>query len=347
LQGNERVLCLQADSGELLWKHEYDCPYDISYPAGPRATPTVHDQLVYTLGAEGKLHCLNAKTGDVNWSRDFKQDFGAKTPIWGFSGHPLVDGDRLICMVGGPGSLVVAFDRKTGKELWRSLDGEQIGYSAPTLIEHGGKRQLIVWHATALSSLDPETGAPFWSEPLDPNYGMSIATPRLSGDLLFVGGIVNKSMMLQLDQQHPKAKVLWQGNDETGIDPVFSTPYAEHNYLYGVTREGKLSAMQMDNGQVLWSNFDLMPDRRRAQSGTVFLVKNHDCFFLMTDSGELVVAQLSPQGYTELGRTKILEPTGFAMGRNVVWSHPAFANRCVYARNDKEIVCISLAADDY
>ncbi len=204
LTGTERVLCFGADSGQLIWKHEYACPYEISYPAGPRATPTVDGQRVYTLGAEGDLCCLDAERGTLVWSRSFKRDFQAKTPIWGFCGHPLVDGDKLICIVGGPDCLVVALEKETGRELWRSLDAEQPGYSAPTIIEAGGRRQLLIWHPAALASLDPETGEPFWSEALDPNYGMSIVTPRVSGNLLFVGGIVNKSMMIQLDPNQPR-----------------------------------------------------------------------------------------------------------------------------------------------
>jgi outer membrane protein assembly factor BamB len=347
LQGTERVLCLDANSGEVLWKHEYDCPYEISYAAGPRATPTVHAGKVYTLGSEGNLLCLDAKNGTLVWSREFKRDFGAKTPIWGFCAHPLVDGDKLICFVGGTGSAVVAFDLATGEERWRSMDVEEIGYSAPTIIEHGGKRQLMFWHAKALASLDPDTGNVYWSEPLEPNYGMSIVTPRCEGDLLFVGGIVNQSMMLKLDPRQPQAAVHWRGSADTGLDPVFSTPFLEQGTLYGVSRDGKLSAVRMDDGKVLWSHFDLMPDRRRAQSGTVFLVKHEDRFFLATDTGELALARLTPEGYTELGRTKILEPTSDAMGRTVVWSHPAFANRCLYARNDQELVCVSLASADY
>src|SRR5262249_4638015 len=119
--GKERVLCLDAANGNVLWKHEYDCPYEISYPGGPRCTPTVHDGKVYALGAEGNLVCLDAKKGDVIWSKDFKKDYGAKTAIWGYASHPLMDGRRLVCVVGGEGSVAVAFDKDTGKELWKSL----------------------------------------------------------------------------------------------------------------------------------------------------------------------------------------------------------------------------------
>ena len=138
IAGRERVLCFDATDGRLLWKHEYDCPYAVSYACGPRCTPTVVDGVVYALGAEGNLHALDALTGKVLWEKNFKTDYGAPTPIWGFSSHPLVEGDLVICMVGGEGSVVVAFDRRTGKEVWRALSASEPGYAPPSILETAG-----------------------------------------------------------------------------------------------------------------------------------------------------------------------------------------------------------------
>src|SRR5688572_5314156 len=109
IPGNERVVCLNEADGKLLWVHEYDCPYTVSYAAGPRTTPLISEGKVYTLGAEGNLFCLDAATGKEIWARDFKKDFGIPTPMWGFAAHPLLDGNRLICLAGGDGSVAVAF----------------------------------------------------------------------------------------------------------------------------------------------------------------------------------------------------------------------------------------------
>ena len=98
IPGTERVLCFDETDGKILWQHEYECRYTVSYAAGPRVTPTVHEGKVYTLGSEGNLHCLDAEKGTQLWARDFKTDFGIKTPVWGFAGHPLVDGNKLICL---------------------------------------------------------------------------------------------------------------------------------------------------------------------------------------------------------------------------------------------------------
>jgi outer membrane protein assembly factor BamB len=283
--------------------------------------------------------------GQLIWSHSFPRDFQAETPIWGFAGHPFVDGNRLICLVGGPDSLVVAFDKRTGEVLWKALNDPLMGYSSPNIVEAGGIRQLLVWHGAALSSLDPDTGKEYWSLPLEPNYGMSIITPRMSRNEVFVGGIVNKSMLVSLSADRPDAEVKWFGDARIGIDPVHSTPFFESEYLYGVDREGQLFCIDRSDGRRVWGTFELMPEKRRVHSGSAFLVKNGDHFFIFTDSGELVIARLSPSGYEEQSRTKIIEPTGDALGRAVVWSHPAFAHRSAFVRNDREIIRVSLAEE--
>ncbi len=183
---SERVLCLDAADGSVLWTHEYECAYTVSYPSGPRTTPVVADGKVYTLGAEGHLVCLNAADGEVQWSRKLKEDYNVQSPVWGFAASPLLDGDRLICLVGGPTSLVVAFRKDSGKEIWRALSANDPGYCPPMIYEAGGKRQLIIWHPAAIHSLNPETGEVYWSEPFEVRSGLTIPTPRKSGNLLFV-----------------------------------------------------------------------------------------------------------------------------------------------------------------
>ena len=209
LPGTERVLCLNEVDGKLLWKHEYDCPYAISYPAGPRCTPTVDGDRVYVLGAMGDLFCFKAKTGKLVWKKDFKKDFGAKVPIWGFAAHPLVEGNKLICLVGGNRGVAMAFDKMTGKVLWSALQSPDLGYCPPMIYEAGGKRQLIIWHPRALNSVDPETGKLYWSVPFTARSGLTIPTPRLYGDLLFVTSFYNGPLMMRLAKDVPRAGDGW------------------------------------------------------------------------------------------------------------------------------------------
>jgi outer membrane protein assembly factor BamB len=350
LAGVERVLCLRADTGELLWKHEYDCPYKISYPDGPRCTPAVCDGKVYALGAMGHLFCLDAATGSVIWSKDFAKDYAAKAPLFGYSGHPLVVGNKLVCTVGGDGTTAVAFDKDTGKELWRALSAREIGYAPPTLIEAGGAKQLLIWHGEGLAALDPETGKRYWSVKLAAWTGVVVMAPRKDGDYLFAGTVFGTAVAVKLAADKPAATEVWRGPGRKaqtyGLFPMNMTPFAEGGVLYGLDQPGQFRAVKIATGERLWESWRPLTGKEESApvfGGTAFVVKNGGRFFLFTEKGELVIAKLSPAGYEEVSRWKVLEPTGAYAGRPVVWSHPAFANRCVYARNDKELICASLA----
>jgi outer membrane protein assembly factor BamB len=352
--GLERVLCLSEADGKLIWKHETECEYTVSYPSGPRTTPVIRDGKVWTLGAEGHLIAFEAEKGKVVWSRDLKKDYGIEAPLWGFAASPLLDGRKLISMVGGNGSTVVAFDKEDGKELWKALSAREPGYCPPVIHEAGGRRQLIIWHPEALSALDPETGAVFWSEPFKVQSGLTIPTPRKLGDLLLVTSFYNGPLMMKLDPMKPAATVLWRGSSSSEkktdkLHAIMCTPFLEDGHIYGVCSYGQLRCLRADTGERVWET--LAPTGATGERGGVndrwsnaFIVKNGGRFFLSNEKGELIIAKLSPGGYEEVSRARIVEPTNRAMERDVVWSHPAFANRSIYARNDREIVCASLAS---
>lgn len=347
LPGKERVVCLDAATGKQLWVHEHELVYELSYPAGPRCTPTVDGDKLYMLGAEGTLTCLKVEDGGVVWQKELKKEYQVEAPIWGFCAHPLVDGDLLYTLVGGEGSVVVAFDKNTGKEVWRALTATEPGYCPPTMIEHAGVKQLLVWHPQSLNSLNPATGKTYWSIALEPNYGMSVTAPRKEGEFLFASGIGNASALLKLASDKPDAEVIWRGTPKNAVYCSNSTPFLDAGMIYGADcQTGNLIGATMKDGERLWET--LQPTsggERRASHGTAFIVKQADRFFLFSETGDLILANLSPEGYKELGRFRVLEPTNESFGRPVVWSHPAFANKCVYARNDKEIVCVSLAEE--
>src|SRR5262245_59188118 len=119
IASTERVLCLDQKTGKELWKDEYECPYQISYPAGPRCTPLVHDGKVYTLGAMGDLRCYEADGGKIVWSKNLPKEYNTKPALWGYAAHPLIDGKKLITLAGRDGNHVVALDKDTGKEIWK------------------------------------------------------------------------------------------------------------------------------------------------------------------------------------------------------------------------------------
>ncbi len=340
----ERVLCLNAETGAVVWQHEYAARYTVSYPAGPRATPTVHDGLVYTVGAVGHLLCFDATTGKVVWQKNFQDDFGTKLPTWGMAAAPLIDGNQLITLVGGPDALVVSFDRRTGKELWRALDDPAVGYCPPVIYEFGGVRQLIVWHPSAVSSLHPETGKEIWSVPFEIRAGLSIPMPRKIDDRLFVTSFYNGPMMLRVGPD--SATVVWKGKSNSelntdGLHSIMPTPVVHSDYIFGVCSYGQLRCLETDTGRRVWETLEATGSGRWWNA---FLIEHEDHCFLHNEQGELIIARLDGDGYHELSRAKLVEPTRKVQRRMTIWSHPAFAMRSVFARNDKEIVRVDLSA---
>jgi hypothetical protein len=242
----------------------------------------------------------------------------------------------------------VAFDRNTGKELWRALGAKEPGYCPPMIYTVGKTRQLIIWHPESINSLDPETGKVYWSQPFPVRSGLSIPTPRVQDDLLFITSFYNGPIMLRLDRDKPAASVVWRGKNISerntdGLHSIMPTPFIDGDHIYGVCSYGQLRCLKAATGERVWETFAATTGDKEVRWANAFLIKNGDHYFLHNEKGDLIIARLTPKGYEEISRAKLVEPTNTAAGRDVVWSHPAFANRCVYARNDKELVCASLA----
>lgn len=340
--GTERVHCLDEASGKILWTHEYPVTYSVSYPAGPRCTPCVDGDLVFTLGTEGHLFCFDIASGKVVWSRDLKADYGTKAALWGYAAHPLIDSDKLLTLAGGQGSHIVALNKKTGKEIWRSSTAPEQGYCPPTIIDYAGVRQLILLRPDAVSSVDPESGREYWSVPYEASNGSIIMSPVMAGEYLYAAGFSNKSLLLKMNSDKPGATEVWRDRQNV-ISPVNVQPFVVDNVIYGFDQKGVLRALSIPEGKRLWETSDVT-GKRPSGSETAFLVRHEDHFWIFNELGELVIAKLSPEGYTEIDRASVIRPSNTAMGRDVVWSMPAFANRHAYIRNDNEIICVDLTA---
>ncbi|MFK8111407.1 MAG: PQQ-binding-like beta-propeller repeat protein [Rubripirellula sp.] len=347
LKGKERLTALDADTGDQLWQYAYDCPYRISYPSGPRCTPTVDGEHVYLLGAEGDLQCLTAAKGEVVWKRHLQRDFGAESPIWGFAAHPLVDGELLYTMVGGSGQGVVAFDKNTGEVRWKALD-TKAGYCPPSIIEAGGTRQLIVFHPAGIAGMNPRDGSMHWEISVEPSYEMSIARPMVDGNLMFASAIHKEAVLIELGKNEPSATERWRGEPKNAVHSGNASTLFVDGVIYGTDcNEGTLIAVSAKDGSRLWESFEATKpgEKRFIKHGTAFITRigDTDRYFLMSETGDLQMARLTANGYEDLGRFHVLEPTGECFGREVVWSHPAYANRTVFTRNDKEIVAVDIS----
>ncbi len=351
-QGIERVICLDEVTGEVLWEKEWAVDYaGLEYAFGPRATPTVDADRVYVLGAMGDLFCLRVEDGGEVWHRNYMRDFDAELPTWGFVGPPLVDANRLIALVGGsPDAKTVAFDKLTGEEVWRALNATSApGYDPPIIVEAGGVRQLIVWHPMAVASLDPESGAVYWEQPFKIQAGLTVATPVLSEHGLLVSAFYNGSRMYRLLEDRPEAELVWKGASDSeietdGLHSLVSTPVVDGDYIYGIGSYGQLRCLDARTGERVWETLDLTMENARWASGQI--VRHENRYFINNDRGELVIARFTPEGYEEIDRATLMQPTNPSRRRRALgavhWTHPAYANRHIVIRNDEEIVRFSL-----
>jgi len=343
--GRERVLCLDEATGRVLWKHEYPVTYTIAYPAGPRCTPTVHGDRVYTLGAEGDLFCLKVATGEVVWSRDLKKDYATKAALWGWASHPLVDGDRLVCVVGTDVAHAAAFDLATGREVWRAGKAAEQGYVPPSIIEAAGVRQLLLAKPDGVYAVVPETGKLLWETPYDADNGSIIMTPVRVGEHLYIGGYQGKNLLLKLRGDAPGVEVVWRNRPKQGISAVNVQPFVADGLVYGFHESGEMRAMRVPEGDFAWRGGGplVAADGRPQGSATAFITRHDDRYFLFTETGDLVIARLKPTGYEFIHRAHLIEPTNVAFGRPVVWCPPAYADKSIVVRNDAEVIRVSLA----
>lgn len=352
--GTERVLCLDFKTGDTVWTHEYDCTYvKIDRPMGPRSTPAVDGDRVYTLGTMGDLYCLEVKTGKPIWSKSFKKDYNATPPVWGFSAHLLVEKDLVIALVGGKDKAVVAFDKLTGKEKWTALTTEDVGYSAPVIAEAGGVRQLIVWLSDALAGLNPATGEVYWRHP-HPEQGkvqqkptVTIITPKVDGDRVYVSSAYDGLLAVKLATDKPTAEIVLREEvkpkNPNSLRILMTNILARDGYLYCIGADtGEVICAEAKTGKVAWKSKDLFGGKNTL-FGTAFWVEQGDRVIAFTDTGDLVFLKLSPKQYEEVGRAHVIDPIGADRGRTVIWSHPAFAQKKMVVRNEKEIICVSLA----
>jgi len=347
----EQVHCVDQATGEEIWKYVYDCEYmDIGYTLGPRAAVAISDGRAYSLGTMGHMHCLDAVTGEVIWKKNFEEDYNAAIPGWGVTASPLVDDERVYVQVGGqPDAVVMAFDKNTGEEVWRSLDGGA-SYSAPKFIKHDGKRLALVWTADWFAALEPTTGDPVWKRPFDrAKMPINVADPVVdeATSKIFLTSFYDGSYLYKMDTEKMDVDLLWKrkGRSEIHTDALHSTIMTSviiGDYVYGLDSYGVMRCLDLKNGDRVWEDQSLVEEGRWA---TAFFVQNGDQTWMFTEKGELVIGQLSHKGFKSISRTKLIEPTTFLPRRNdnILWSHPAYADRHIFVRNDKQLISVDLS----
>jgi outer membrane protein assembly factor BamB len=339
----ERVQCYDEKSGKPLWTHSDEVTYpdwsfDTNAPAGPDATPIAGGGKVYSLGRFGGLVCLDVLNGAVLWQKDLGKDYGPPDSL-GCTPSPLIEGDLLILVIGGkPDACVIALNKDSGKEVWRAL-GDKFTYSSPIVITAGGKRQLIVLTPEAVTSLDPGTGKIWWREVRDTRGDFTAACPVVHQDLLVAGGII-----FRLDPEKPEAAVI--GPDATvnytrRILSQTSIPLIRDGCIFSDKSYGHLVCVDALTSKLIWQSEELTD---KANGAAQQFFPNGDSVFIFTNQGNLIRAHLGRAGFKEVSRAHLIDPSYLFGGRKCVWPLPAFANRHVFARNDQELIYVSLEA---
>lgn len=320
----DHVWCLDEATGKVEWKHTYPCKKG-SYP-GTRVTPTVDDGLVYTLSRYGDLFCLDARSGDVKWKTNIMKEHGVEQTKydWGLSCSPLILGEKLIVDAGR----TLAFHKKSGKPIWTS-GSDKAGFSSPTTMEIGGRTYITSYTAFGLVLVDAENGKELARYRWKTSYEINSATPIPSGDKIFISSGYGKGCAL-LRVNGGELELVYENRDMR--NHVNSCVLYE-GHLYGFDGQqgsrGGLVCMKYDTGEVVWEEKGLRVGALMVADGKLVA---------MLDKGELLVAEASPKGYSQLARAQVLE--------NRCWTYPVLANGRIYCRNndrDVKLVCLDVS----
>lgn len=329
----ERVVAFDTETGRVAWSHEYPVRYDtLDYGNGPRAAPTIHDGRVYSFGALGHCRCLDAATGRLIWSHDFTEAQGRRLQEWGLAASPVVWGDLVIVHPGlEPAGCYVALDRRTGAEVWRS-GNDPAGYATPIVVQHAGEPLLVAWTPLHVLGMSPTTGEIYWSFDYEVTYGVSIATPIYEDGLVVVSGYWEGSKAIRLGATPRHAQLAWEENRY--LRGLMSQALVRDGYGYLLDKHHGLICFELATGRKLWDDGNRLTRRDRNPQATLVWTGADDRILALNAEGELVLARINPQGYTELSRSSLLGPT---------WAHPAYAGRMVFARSDEELVAAWLS----
>lgn len=325
----EVVEALNATTGARLWRTEYPSTYrdDFGFEEGPRATPAIDGNHLFTFSANGILNCWSFASGTNLWRIDTREQFKSDKGFFGIACSPLVEGNAVILDIGGKGVGVVAFEKTTGKILWKATD-ENASYSSPVAATIRGQRYVFVFARNGLVALEPKAGKVLWNFPWRPRIEASVsaATPLVIGDQIFISASYDVgAALLRFNQTKPE--VIWSGDDI--LSNHYATSVHHNGLLYGFDGRQEerchLRCVELMTGKVRWS-------QDRFGSGSLIVVG--DKLLILTERGELILAPASPEKFSPFARAQIIGSD--------IRAHPALANGLFYARDKAALVCVDL-----
>jgi outer membrane protein assembly factor BamB len=319
----DTVFCFDAETGKQIWKHSYPCKLDAKYyEGGPSVTPTVDGKTVFTFSRKGDLFCLNAGNGKVIWTKNLAKELGAEIPTWGFAGSPLIEKNLLILNVGSGGT---ALDKSNGKVIWTS-DKTVSGYSTAVPADFNGQHCVVFAGAQSVFAVAVADGKKIWEHPWKTQYDVNAADPIISEDKVFISsGYDHGCALLQI--KDGKATVLWENKV---LKNHVNSSVLLNGFLYGFDGntgpKADFKCVEFASGTVKWSQPKLGAGALMAADGKLIVI---------TDPGELIIAEATPDSFKPISRAQVLG------GRN--WITPVLSNGRIYCRNAKgDLVCLDV-----
>jgi outer membrane protein assembly factor BamB len=326
----EVVLCCDARTGRDLWRFAYPGGFEERFGSGPRSTPAVDGGHVYTVGATGVLHCLRADTGEKVWRRDLREEFHGRPMQYGVAFSPLVEGDLVFTMPGGPdGNALAALDKHTGAVRWKALD-DPVGYSSPVAATLAGVRQVLFFTNTELVGVAPATGQVYWRHPWETRHGFNIATPIVFGNYVFISSGYGKGCALL--EVTADANGAWRARtvyEHNRMRNHFASSVRLGEHLYGFDQTD-LVCMEVRTGRCVW--------RQRGHSfgkGSLLIAGGH--LLVLGEYGRLALAEATPAGYREVAACQVSE--------HKCWTVPSLAGGRLYVRDEGQLLCLDLGGE--
>jgi outer membrane protein assembly factor BamB len=318
----DTVYCLDISSGQAIWSYSY--PSSLGQYQGPRATPTIDGDYVYTLSRSGDLFCFNAKDGRVIWQTNIVDRFRARPPNWGFAGSPVIEGDLLILNAGVSG---IALNKKTGKKIWSSKSGTG-GYATPVVYDYKGIKYAAMFGEKALYAVELETGKQVWSYPWRTRYDVNAADPLVFGNKIFISSNYGSGCAL-LEINDGKPQLVWKNRN---MNSHFSSFIHIDGYIYGFdghagSSKGYFRTLDIKTGNVVWEE----------QLGFGSLIAVNKNLIILNSRGDLFITQATPLSYREVSSAS-------AVLSRTCWTPPAYSKGRIYLRNNLgELICIDVS----
>jgi outer membrane protein assembly factor BamB len=328
----EVVACWRIENGEEVWRHPYDCRADVDYP-GPRSTPTLDGDRLYTAGSNGTLLCLDAATGSPRWQKDLLREFHASAPKWGVAFSPLIDGDLLFTSPGGPnGNSLAAFNKISGELVWKTLD-EPAGYSSPIAVTIAGTRQILFFMGRTLVAVRANDGKLCWRYPWETRFDVNAATPlvfaarlgdRIQHYVFISSGYGRGCALLKIAAADGRfeAKTVYTGKQ---MACHFASPVRRGEYLFGID-DSPLSCLNLRTGKVMWKQSGI-------QKGS--LLRINDYLLVLSEEGRLFLFDAVAENPDPKAQAR-----PFQGGR--CWTMPVVAEGKLFLRNEEQMKCFDL-----